>query len=221
MESPYQRFLLRVKVAQVKQGHALGYCPAHADKSAPSLSIREGRDGRVLLKCFAGCDATEIVSVLDMKMRELYPWTPGMAAPKQKPRATQKTLKDAYQTALKSILDQRPPQESDAPVSTAEINRARAITAFKFSDVELAPRAPKDWEIHQPWDRDPLWPTWFGETLRDIMLMRWARENPDARPGESDPNGPTALDRAQAADRAASEIKAWVLTTPRTSTPNQ
>jgi hypothetical protein len=37
-------------------------CPAHADRRA-SLSISEGRDGRVLLHCHAGCiEATESVS---------------------------------------------------------------------------------------------------------------------------------------------------------------
>jgi hypothetical protein len=35
-------------------GKWLAHCPAHSD-SSPSLSIREGMDGRVLLHCFAGC----------------------------------------------------------------------------------------------------------------------------------------------------------------------
>ena len=30
-------------------------CPNHDDHT-PSLSIREGRDGRILLHCFGGCD---------------------------------------------------------------------------------------------------------------------------------------------------------------------
>jgi hypothetical protein len=214
-ESPYSRFLLRVKIAQTKQGYALGYCPAHSDKSEPSLSIKEGRDGRVLLKCFAGCSATDIIKALDMKMRDLYPWTPGMAAPKQKPRATKDSLKQAYRAALGIIIRQRPPEESDAPISTAEINRARAIAEFKFCDVELDPRPAKDWEIHQPWDRDPLWPTWFGETLRAVMLERWAQSNPDARPGEVDPAGPGPHDLAIAGDRAAHEIRNWAQNRPR------
>ena len=35
-------------------------CPAHKDRSA-SLSIAEGRDGRALVKCFAGCDMLAVV----------------------------------------------------------------------------------------------------------------------------------------------------------------
>ena len=39
------------------------HCPAHQDRS-PSLSIRAGNDGRVLLHCFAGCSHLAIASAL-------------------------------------------------------------------------------------------------------------------------------------------------------------
>jgi len=35
-------------------------CPAHDDRTA-SLSIAEGKDGKILLKCFAGCDFADIL----------------------------------------------------------------------------------------------------------------------------------------------------------------
>lgn len=38
-------------------------CPAHEDKT-PSLAIREGRDGRALVKCHAGCDQDDVISAL-------------------------------------------------------------------------------------------------------------------------------------------------------------
>jgi 5S rRNA maturation endonuclease (ribonuclease M5) len=46
-------------------------CPGHDDKNA-SLSISEGHDGRVLLKCHAGCDVKDIVSVMGLKMSDLF-----------------------------------------------------------------------------------------------------------------------------------------------------
>ena len=46
-------------------------CPAHDDKEA-SMSISSGEDGRVLLKCFAGCKVEDIVSALDLKMADLF-----------------------------------------------------------------------------------------------------------------------------------------------------
>ena len=38
-------------------------CPAHDDKN-PSLSISEGRQGVVLVKCWSGCSQTEVISAL-------------------------------------------------------------------------------------------------------------------------------------------------------------
>lgn len=46
-------------------------CPAHDDTN-PSLSVTEGHDGRVLLKCHAGCPAETIVAALGLKLRDLF-----------------------------------------------------------------------------------------------------------------------------------------------------
>src|SRR5947207_1900683 len=46
-------------------------CPAHED-THPSLSIAEGRDGRVLLKCHAGCSNEAVVRELGIEFRDLF-----------------------------------------------------------------------------------------------------------------------------------------------------
>jgi len=51
-------------------------CPAHDDRT-PSLSIREGDEGCVLLHCHAGCLTEQILSALGLKMSDLYPKTNG------------------------------------------------------------------------------------------------------------------------------------------------
>ncbi|MGR3782202.1 MAG: DUF7146 domain-containing protein [Albimonas sp.] len=38
-------------------------CPAHRDR-VPSLSVSDGRDGRLLLHCFAGCDFRDVLAAL-------------------------------------------------------------------------------------------------------------------------------------------------------------
>ena len=43
--------------------HGMGRCPGHDDHS-PSLSIADGRDGKLLLRCFAGCSFTDIIAAL-------------------------------------------------------------------------------------------------------------------------------------------------------------
>ena len=55
-------------------------CPAHADRS-PSLSIREGDGGRVLLYCFAGCSVESICAALKVKVSDLFS-APGTVQPK-------------------------------------------------------------------------------------------------------------------------------------------
>ncbi|HTV75695.1 MAG TPA: hypothetical protein VMD57_01765, partial [Candidatus Baltobacteraceae bacterium] len=46
-------------------------CPAHDDQN-PSLSIRQGDDGRTLLKCFAGCTADSICAALNLTTADLF-----------------------------------------------------------------------------------------------------------------------------------------------------
>jgi hypothetical protein len=60
------------KVRQRGPGQWSARCPAHDDKG-PSLSIKELPDGRTLLKCFAGCEAHEVVGALGLALRDLFP----------------------------------------------------------------------------------------------------------------------------------------------------
>ena len=53
-------------------GRYLACCPAHLDKH-PSLNIRELDDGRVLVKCFAGCSVEEVLHAVGLEFDALYP----------------------------------------------------------------------------------------------------------------------------------------------------
>lgn len=46
-------------------------CAAHDDRQA-SLSVGVGEDGRVLMKCFAGCELPTIVAALGLELRDLF-----------------------------------------------------------------------------------------------------------------------------------------------------
>ena len=46
-------------------------CPAHDDRQA-SMSVSEGDDGRILVKCFAGCETQAIVEALGLEMKDLF-----------------------------------------------------------------------------------------------------------------------------------------------------
>ena len=47
------------------------HCPGHEDREN-SLSIGVGDDGRLLVKCFAGCAAEAIVNALGLELRDLF-----------------------------------------------------------------------------------------------------------------------------------------------------
>ena len=70
--SPVDNLLRHLKgVKPGGQGKWTALCPGHEDRRN-SLSIGLGDDGRVLLKCFAGCMADEIVTVIGLKMADLF-----------------------------------------------------------------------------------------------------------------------------------------------------
>jgi putative DNA primase/helicase len=50
--------------------HGVALCPAHKDRT-PSLSIGEGRAGKVLVKCWAGCDQQRVIAAL--RQKKLWP----------------------------------------------------------------------------------------------------------------------------------------------------
>ena len=47
-------------------------CPAH-DDSDPSLAVTSTPQGKILLKCFAGCSAGEVVQAMGLKLEDLFP----------------------------------------------------------------------------------------------------------------------------------------------------
>ncbi len=47
-------------------------CPAHEDRD-PSLSISEAPDGRVLVKCFGGCGALDVITAVGLTWGVLFP----------------------------------------------------------------------------------------------------------------------------------------------------
>ena len=64
-------FLGRLEgVESTADGKFVARCPAHDDHN-PSLGVALGKDGRILVKCYAGCSAKSIVSAMGLKMSDL------------------------------------------------------------------------------------------------------------------------------------------------------
>ena len=69
--APVNAFLARFDKVKATGGQHLVVCPAHADKS-PSLAIKEGSDGAVLLKCHAGCPTDAILAAMNLEASALF-----------------------------------------------------------------------------------------------------------------------------------------------------
>ena len=111
-------------------------CPAHADRS-PSLSVREGSDGRVLLHCFAGCTVEGICDVLKIKISDLFS-EPGVVQPK--PHAVREAEKQ-----IASLRNHLTPRERVLPVTVVycdpdylEAGIARALALAVEGDLVQA-----------------------------------------------------------------------------------
>ena len=71
MDKPIDKILSLLNVPRKTTCGWNSRCPAHDDKQ-PSLSISEGREGRVLLYCHAGCQIEDIVAALNLGMSDLF-----------------------------------------------------------------------------------------------------------------------------------------------------
>jgi hypothetical protein len=69
-------FLNRLgKVREIGSGKWVACCPAHEDRS-PSLSIKQA-DDKILIYCFAGCEAEDVVGSVGMSLSDLMPESEG------------------------------------------------------------------------------------------------------------------------------------------------
>ena len=106
-------------VRQVGPGKWVARCPAHPDRR-PSLSIAEGKDGRILLHCFAGCRTADVLQALGLTFRDLFPegapQTPGVS-PKVIRRRAERIIDEAGEVLcffeqakrnLKNLLEEEP-----------------------------------------------------------------------------------------------------------------
>jgi hypothetical protein len=94
-----EAFAKLVDARRAGTGRWIAKCPAHSDRS-PSFSIGEGRDGRVLLDCFAGCALEAILAALELSCRDLFAGTP-LSPDQARLAALQRMQRDAERAAIR------------------------------------------------------------------------------------------------------------------------
>lgn len=69
---PLPRALAALKGVRRSASGWIALCPAHEDRT-PSLSVTTGADGRVLVKCHAGCAFGDVVRAMGLEPGDLFP----------------------------------------------------------------------------------------------------------------------------------------------------
>lgn len=60
------------KVKRTSNQSWMACCPSHTDRS-PSLSIKDTGEGRLILKCFAGCETIDVLGALGLDWEDVMP----------------------------------------------------------------------------------------------------------------------------------------------------
>ena len=135
-------------------------CPAHDDKT-PSLSITQGDNGCVLLKCHAGCETRAVVAALGLKESDLFePTERTRTTPRPKPVkklhsfASAKEAADAYRATHKKETARWVYRDADgAPVGLV----MRWDTSDGTKNIRPVWRIGDGWQHSIPSEQRPLY----------------------------------------------------------------
>lgn len=139
------RFLDRLDKVQSKGPERwAACCPAHDDRG-PSLSIRLADNGKVLVHCFAGCGAADVVAAVGLELHDLFPkrdndaWSRPLA-PSQRwvPRDVLAAVaREALVTLIAAEATHRGESLSDGDIQRLSVAAGRLRGAAKEVGYEL------------------------------------------------------------------------------------
>lgn len=111
------------KVKKTGKGYQ-ARCPAHEDKG-PSLSLREGDDGRVLLHCHAGCATAAVVAAMGLTMADLFPPSNTPRRPPPAPGVSRRELYAAADFERVILFILKCDAKRGRPISQTDIRRGQ------------------------------------------------------------------------------------------------
>jgi hypothetical protein len=128
--SAAEQMAARLDARRIRTGRWIARCPAHADR-APSMTVTEGRDGRILLHCFAGCTLAAILHSAGLTVQQLFAASPApspsqlaeAAARRAQQRAAEATLRRRERMRVEKIRLQL----RDLDQSARELARTLAL----------------------------------------------------------------------------------------------
>lgn len=140
MNNPIDLLLSRLDRPK-KQGKGwVARCPAHED-SSPSLTVSEGDGGKVLLHCFGGCRADDVISAVGLEWKELFPGKMDTAARLEYRRQSAWQAKKDAELAL-AICQAQPYASAEDEAFMAKVEQDLAQADKALSDAERALNPP-------------------------------------------------------------------------------
>ncbi len=189
----------RVPGAHVVPGGYRAPAPCHGSRGL-SLSIRDGRDGRILVRCFAGCALDDVTRALGIHVVDLFP--PGETYRSRPHRAaTPDEIRDALERTSAQYRQERGIDDGECLVH-ADITEVRHRVNVRLG-VTLPPvtRHASDSNAGGH-ERDPLWPTLLDLSWRLVWFNFDGRE-PCCRLDDFLAHGAIGVDLLERAERAA------------------
>ena len=139
-------------------------CPAHGDRS-PSLSISNGRDGRILLRCHAGCDTFAIVKALGLQVSDLFATDrPAHRSSWSARRPDVVEVERALRDECAAIRAREAQTLGNEPPELARHRNAARTTVERRLGVSLKREGTPWWQV-EPFCNDPAWYTCIDQAL--------------------------------------------------------
>lgn len=74
VQRPLEKVITRLDGVLQSGDSYRAICPAHTSRhGSASLSLKETPEGGVLLHCFAGCGAHDVLAAIGLELKDLYP----------------------------------------------------------------------------------------------------------------------------------------------------
>lgn len=122
-------------VRSTRPGHWIARCPAHDDRS-PSLAVRQLDDGRILMRCFAGCDTGAVLEAIGLRFPDLFPQHLGEYGPQRRPFDPLQVLLALGRELL--VCDLIVCDVEQSGIVTTEQRERLHVAAVRFSNVIAA-----------------------------------------------------------------------------------
>jgi hypothetical protein len=184
-------------------------CPAHDDRRA-SLTIAEGRAGRTLVYCWAGCPTDAVMSAVGLTLRDLFDGDDGaggsqLRQPRHQPSAAD--IEGELAVAEAERLAELGARGVFGTLLTSELNDIRERVSRR-TGVELERLTPPLCEGgYGGRDRDPLWPAIFEAAWHSVCVSFYGGPLPSLREFQESNLRPPGLLFVLAEDLAAKMMR--------------